>query len=66
MSQNIPQEINQVAGPVTAAAPRARAMIDRRRAAPSVNGTAAPRRRRRGDAFAAIQQQPLSWGSTVD
>lgn len=66
MSQNIPQEINQVAGPLTAAAPRARAMIDRRRVAPAVNGTAAPRRRRRGDVFAAIQQPPLSWSAIVD
>ena len=66
MSQNIPQEINQVAGQVTAAAPRTRAMIDRRRAAPSVNGTASPRRRRRSDAFAAIQRGPLSWSAIVE
>lgn len=67
MSQRNDNDLSQVAGALSARA-QPRAPADRRAAGNSVAGNSVagnigsqPRRRRRDDAFAAMQRPPLRW-----
>ncbi|WP_426190657.1 hypothetical protein [Massilia sp. DWR3-1-1] len=60
MAQRIDNDLKQVAGPTPAPAQAARAPRDRR-AAGARTGALVARRRRRDDAFTAVQRPTLSW-----